>query len=398
MAESAQTTADTAPAQAQAQAQARAAAPSASPIQVFPLPMYTTVPNEGSTFGVMPVFMALRGDQGIKWILAPSMSWNTSAGVTGTFRYYRYYGPLVSWRFITGASTNINRLAWFQYDDDRREVGHVTKNVILKVRRNIFYRFWGLGPNTVPAGESSYTRLTGVGAVRWGWNLFPNFNVGVFGEFRADQPELHAISGLPPTQVEYPDAPGIDGAMIMRQGLSIRYDTRVGGDYAVNGLLTELAGSVAEGLSGVGFFGQLTWQTRLLVQELSWLQLGARAYWTRLFSNDEIPFYYQASLGGELLLRGFPEDRFIDKGAWEVETEQRIRLLETHLFGVVTDWRIDPFVSAGQVYGTEPPWSHVRYSVGIGIRAWVQPNVLGRIDVAYGGEGARAYVVLGYPY
>jgi len=28
----------------------------------------------------------------------------------------------------------------------------------------------------------------------------------------------------------------------------------------------------------------------------------------------------------------------------------------------------------------------------------VKPNVLGRVDVAYAGEGLNAYVVLGYPY
>jgi hypothetical protein len=69
------------------------------------------------------------------------------------------------------------------------------------------------------------------------------------------------------------------------------------------------------------------------------------------------------------------------------------------MFGVDTDWRVDPFFAVGQVFGD---WStiasHVRYSVGIGLRAWVHPNLLGRVDLAYAGEGIRAYIVLGYPY
>ena len=32
------------------------------------------------------------------------------------------------------------------------------------------------------------------------------------------------------------------------------------------------------------------------------------------------------------------------------------------------DWRIDPFISAGQVYGEgAPPWSHVRVAGGAGL-------------------------------
>ena len=111
-----------------------------------------------------------------------------------------------------------------------------------------------------------------------------------------------------------------------------------------------------------------------------------------------MPFYDQASLGGEVLFRGFQEDRFIDMGAWEVEAEQRFKLFQTHIFGVVADWRIDPFVAAGQVYGQTAPWEHVRVAGGAGLRMLIHPDILGRVDLAYGGEGLRAYVVLGYPY
>ena len=111
-----------------------------------------------------------------------------------------------------------------------------------------------------------------------------------------------------------------------------------------------------------------------------------------------MPFYDQASLGGEVLFRGFQEDRFIDMGAWEIEAEQRLKLFQTHIFGVVADWRIDPFISAGQVYGRTLA---LVARAGRGRRRprmWIHPDILGRVDLAYGGEGLRAYVVLGYPY
>jgi len=368
--------------------------------RLFPLPMYTTVPNEGSTYGAMPVWMHTPdGQEKIDSIYAPSLSWNKYAGVTGTFRYYRYFHELGTWFFVASGSTEINRSLWFQYDDDRRDVGTTTKNFLVRVRRNLFYRYFGLGPDTTPEGETSHTRLFGVASARYGWNVIRNVNIAAFAEIRGNKLEFHTIGDLPATQFVYPDAPGLDGAALLRQGLALRYDTREHGDYTATGFASDLSGSLAEGLVGAGIFAEIIWDSRVLLQETTWLQGAARAYWRQLINGSRpIPFYDQASLGGELLMRGFPTDRFIDTGAWEVEMEQRIRLFQTHIFGVEADWRIDPFVAVGQVYGTDSPFSHVRVATGAGLRMWVKPNVLGRVDLAYAGEGFKAYVVLDYPY
>lgn len=375
------------------------ARPARAKTRIFPLPMYTTVPNEGNTFGFMPVFLRTAGEEaGIQAITAPSLSWNRSAGITGTYRYFRYLNPVRAWRFLISGSTNINRSIWFQYDDDRRDEGTSTVNVLVRVRRNLFYRYFGLGPDSSRDAESSHTRLASVVVGRWGRNLTRDWNLGAFLEFRGDRPERHTIGDLPATQDLHPDAPGLSGAALVRQGASLRYDTREGGDYAVQGVVSELTASIAEGIVGAGVYGQVTWHTRALLREASFLQLAGRVYWTQLLGGSEVPFYDQATLGGELLLRGFPEDRFIDRGAWTVELEQRVRVVESRLFGVLSHWRIDPFVAAGQVYGEQAPWSHVRLAAGAGLRVWVSPNVLGRIDLAYAGEGIRAYVVLGYPF
>jgi len=378
---------------------AATADPAAAKTRFFPLPMYTTVPNEGSTYGAMPVFMVADDDDPdkVKSITAPSVSWNSSAGVTGTYRYYRYFELFRSWHLLLSASTTINRSLWFTYDDARRTPRALTLNILVRVRRNLFYRYWGLGPNTTPEGESSYTRLFAIASARVGWNLTSNLNLGAYGEARGDRPERHALEGLPATQDLYPDAPGLDGSALVRAGLTVRYDTRLQGDYAPAGFAAELSGDVGHGITGVGWIGQFTGTARVLVPEFSFLQGAARFYWMQVVGND-VPFYDRASLGGEVLFRGFPENRFIDMGAWEVEVEQRVKLFQTHFFGVVADWRIDPFVAAGQVYGQTAPWEHVRVGAGAGLRMFIHPDILGRVDLAYAGEGLRAYVVLGYPY
>ena len=139
-------------------------------------------------------------------------------------------------------------------------------------------------------------------------------------------------------------------------------------------------------------------QIRVLVPETEWLSAAARFDW-RAVTSSEAPFYAQSSLGGAYLLRGFTEDRFIDRNSWTLEMEQRTRLFQTHIYGVTADWRIDPFVAVGQVYrALDQVFSYPRVAVGAGFRAWVHPNVVGRIDVANGGEGWKVYVEIGYPY
>jgi hypothetical protein len=366
-----------------------------------PLPMYSTVPNEGSTYGLMPVWMGVSSTEDVRWILAPSASWNKAAGVNVTFRYYRFPRAGRSWSVIAAASTRVNRTLWGEYTDLPTERWRPTVELIGQIRRNIFYRYFGLGPDSLEAGESSYTRLTENLSGRLGVNLPAHLNGGLRLTVRKDRPLQHAIFGLPPLEDAHPDAPGLSGAALASAAASLRYDTREGGDYAENGVGIELAGTYASGLRGFDQFWRLTGEVKALRMETSFLQGAGRVYWTDQTGGQgrAIPFYYQSSLGGELLLRGFPEDRFIDRGAWTAELEQRFRILQTHIFHVTTDWRIDPFVAVGQVY---PRWkemfSRPRLVGGIGLRAWVRPNVLGRVDVAYGSEGLRAYVVLGYPY
>src|SRR5205823_5311971 len=116
-------------------------------------------------------------------------------------------------------------------------------------------------------------------------------------------------------------------------------------------------------------------QARAIVPEFAWLSGAARLSWSAV-TADGVPFYQQSQLGGAFLLRGFTEGRFTDRQAWTVELEQRIRVFQTHAFGVVADWRLDPFITAGQVFGDfDQVLSNPQVAAGVGLRAFVHPNV-----------------------
>jgi hypothetical protein len=341
--------------------------------------------------------MRVNADGDTTGILAPSLSWNKVVKITGTFRGYRYFTETRSLTLIASFSTHVNRSVTAQYLENTRLAKVFTTNAIIQAKQNIFYRFFGLGPHTHEDDESSYTRRFVRGYVRQGFNLWEGVNVAFVLEVRADGSRRQGVPNLPLAQDRYGATVSFAPAVIAAQGLSLSYDSRPHLDYSLSGFASELTATANEGIEGTDSFARVIWHTRGLWNQTSWLLGAARLYMEHVFGSD-VSFYEQPALGGEWFMRGFTENRFIDRGAWTVDIEERIRLFRMHLFGVVSDWRIDPFVTVGQVYDrAQDAFQRVQAAVGLGFRAWVHPNILGRVDAAWGGEGLKFYVVLGYP-
>ena len=368
-------------------------------LRVIPLPVYATLPNEGDTFGVMPVFLRVCDPEGTtRTILAPGLTFNDVIRWTTTLRIFHYPTETETLNFIASVSTRINSNVLLQWMRAPRERGATTYDVELRWARSVFYRFFGIGPDTDAGDETSYTRVRAHGSARLGVNLGHGWNAGLTLLVHHDGVQDIGIPGLPLSRPTHPTVPGMGGSTIVGEAFGIRYDSRPLGEFSERGLFAGIAGGPVQGLEGSPDFIRASLQLRALVPELTWLSGAARFDWS-FVSNPDAPFYDQSTLGGAFLMRGFTEDRFIDQNAWTVEVDQRIRVLETHIYGVTADWRIDPFIAAGQVYrGFPHAFSNPRLTGGVGFRAFVHPNVLGRVDVASGGEGIKVYVEIGYPY
>ena len=365
----------------------------------FPVPVWSTSPNEGNTWGVMPVFMHVcPTDQRTMWILAPSVTWNSVIHYTGTVRLYDYVDPDTTFTLVGSASTriNYNLLAMWQRlptaDDEQ------TDEAMVRIERTAFTRFYGLGLDTPSSAETTYTSARALASERHGLNLGNHVNLGFTVGVQHNEIEDRGVPGLRLAPEVFPRTPGMKGSTVLWQGLDLRYDDRVGGDFTERGVRLEAFGDVVEGVSDSPNFLRGGAQARGVLPELAWLSGAARAEWNAV-STSNAPFYLQSQLGGSFLLRGYDEGRFIDRQSWTVEVEQRIRLAQLHMFGVVADLRLDPFVTAGQVFNSvDDAVSHPQTAVGVGLRAFVHPSTVGRIDIATGSEGVKVYVEIGYPY
>src|SRR5216684_1767582 len=80
--------------------------------RIVPLPVYAALPNEGDTFGVMPVFLRVcDANQRTDSIIAPSVTWNDVIHATGTFRGGRAR-PRPRSSYAGSAASSIASSAW----------------------------------------------------------------------------------------------------------------------------------------------------------------------------------------------------------------------------------------------------------------------------------------------
>ena len=116
--------------------------------------------------------------------------------------------------------------------------------------------------------------------------------------------------------------------------------------------------------------------------------------------GTDVPFFEQSSLGGQNNLRGFGQDRYIDKHLIAFSVEERIHLIRTKLAGVTADFEIAPFLDTGQVFNSynDLSFKDYRMTPGLGFRGIVRPNVVGRVDYGYSREGGAIFAGLDFPY
>jgi outer membrane protein assembly factor BamA len=109
------------------------------------------------------------------------------------------------------------------------------------------------------------------------------------------------------------------------------------------------------------------------------------------YSDDSpvAPFYLRSSLGGESVLRGYKERRFIDNdmALWTIEYRWPIwRMIDAFLF-----------YEKGRVFDSiskDFTFKNWEYSTGFGFRAWQQSGALVALQTAFSKEVTRFYLIV----
>lgn len=377
------------------------AVPARAGISIVPLPEILTDPNEGNTYGFLPVLLLLDRNGRLEHIVADDVRYNK---ITGWFPAFRLFGyPTVDQRyFVTLRKSE-------KIDEDY--IGEYQRNGVLDgstdVLFNITYfrdsrlRFFGFGNDTGDDTETNYTQRKFATRLRIGYRPIENFEVA--WQTRIEQVSIRrgGVMDLPFTGETFATTPGLEGSTVNGQTFSVAYDDRDSPTITSHGTLGAAHVEIIDrSLGSSESFIKYGFELRRFIPFHDRFILAIHSVLDYLTAAGDVPFYERSSIGGVKSLRGFGDDRFVDSNRFFSSVELRTRAFRRQLFDVMTEFEVAPFVDAGEVFSSTwtVPLDSLHFVGGVGFRGVVRPQVVGFVDIGVGSDGPAVFTGLDYPF
>lgn len=375
------------------------------PVKVvtIPLPVIASSPNEGVTYGALSAFLLHNSKDEVSTLLAPQINKNQNFGITTTLYGSFFPLPERNWEINLSKSTKVNEDFEFKIRDNTFLNKKLELNAFIFRFVDGSARFFGFQSNSQSSNESNYAdEETGFNFVV-GYYLTDHLQID-FGERYKDVGiGRGAVTRLPfiGDKFNSSQVPGINGFTTHAQKISLVYSTLDSRDMPTRGYYGKA--SIEQSLKELGSSAEYR---HYEAEVKGFFPLAENRYISvaRLVYNQTlgsaVPFLERSILGGETTLRGYGRNRFIDSSYFLCNLEERIRLFRWAIFNVNTDWEIAPFVDLGAVMESldKAKAKDFQFNPGIGFRAVVRPNIVGRVDIGFGDEGPSLFVGLGYPF
>lgn len=371
----------------------------------FPIPIFETRPDEGQSYGLMPVMLlSEKESKAISIILAAIGQYNSTVKWSGASIAYWFPNPTTnpdeSFEFYFEYGQKFYRELSLRYNNPRFLDDYYLESKFLWLKTP-FTRFYGFGANTQESGQSNYVSRDFSFDTTFGRYLTHDFRISLREYFLTTDLLNRAFPNVDDTLTRFGAQPGVVDSTNLVHSLLFTYDNRPNGNNSKKGTYiegtyffshkalgsdTNFQGFSFEGIQLVPLFNERTITAlRVFVQDMY---------------GSGIPFYLQSRLGGQNEMRSFIPNRFTDTGKILFTWEQRIKVLGMTVFGVPVEFYADPYVEVGRVFNhlNHLGFDNVQPVVGLGLRAFVPPNVVARVDTSLGTEGYAVYTVLGYAF
>ena len=370
-------------------------------LSVVPLPEILTDPNEGNTYGFLPVLLLLDRNGRLENIIADDVRYNR---ITGWFPAFRLFGyPTVDQRYYVTIrkSEKIDQDYIGEYEQDGMFDGSTDVLVNLTYFRDSRLRFFGFGNESPSSQESNYTQNKFAARLRVGYRLLTHLELAWQGRVEKVSISGGGVEELPFAGERFPGTKGLEGSTINGQGFAVAYDDRDSQTITTNGTLGAVHVEVVDRtLGSTESFVKYGFEFRRFVPFHDRFVLAIHGVLDYLSGERQTPFYERSSIGGVKSLRGFGTDRFVDAHRFFSTVELRTLAFRRELFDVMTELEVAPFMDAGQVFSKlrTIPVDHLHYVGGVGFRGVVRPQVVGFVDVGYGSDGPAVFTGLDYPF
>jgi hypothetical protein len=366
-----------------------------------PLPAIGFTRNEEYWIGGLVTTLKTNREGELEDIFAPQFLYNPIVGAQGTLNYYGYRSNTVQYRAVASYSERVAKYFDFAYRNFGFGGGRYIFSAQVSWFKNPFARFFGFG-NTAPLyNETNYTSREGIAKVTIGINLGPAASLTLTERYRDVRVEDGIISSLPSTKDRFPSVTGIEGAHIFGHQLTFLYDTRDDLLTPVRGTYVNLSAELAQNVKqrGPNRWGFFNVDARHLIPHDSDSKVFVARVLFQTVAGARVPFYERPTLGGDNTLRAFGLQRYIDDQAILVNFEERMTVLKRRVFNNDLEFQVAPSIDIGRVSSDlEERSSRFQVNPGVGFRVLARPNVVGRLDVAYGRDGSNAFVGLDYPF
>jgi outer membrane protein assembly factor BamA len=375
------------------------------PVKVvtIPLPVIASSPNEGIIYGALTAFLLHNKMDEVSTLVAPQINFNKNFGTTLSLFGAFYPSPDRNWEFNLSRSTKVNEDYEIKFRDRTLLDKKLEMNAFVFAYTDGSARFFGFQSDSAKENETNYGDREIGFTFSAGYEIFDHLQL-VFGErFKDVTIKRGAVTSVPFIRDRFTagQVPGIDGFTAHAQKLSLVYNTLDSRDMATRGLYAKAAieGS-AKALGSSDDYRHYEAEVKgyFPLDNSRYITVARLAYNQTMGSG--VPFLERSVLGGETTLRGYGRYRFIDSSFFLCNLEERIRLFRWAVFNVNTDWEAAPFIDLGAVMASLDKASsrNFEFNPGIGFRAVVRPNIVGRVDIGVGKDGPQVFVGLGYPF
>lgn len=374
-------------------------------IDFFPVPVFETSPEEGESYGLLPVVLfSDKETKSIQTILAALLQYNSIIKFSGAGIFHYFPQPKdnpdeVFELYVEFAQRFYRETTLHYFNPHFFEKLYLDADFVWL--QTPFRRFYGYGANSVESGESNYVSRNFYSNLTLGYYFLPTLRLNFREQFTTTDLRSRAITDVSDTLTRYGTLPGIFDATHFIHYFSLTFDSRPEGQNSSNGFFVE--GNYFFSHKSLGSdttFQGYSFEAISLIPLFQKKTITALRFFFQDMYGSGIPFYLQSHLGGENELRSFIRYRFRDTGKIIFTWEQRIAVLNKELFGVPFTISVDPFFEVGRVFNhiNNLGFQDIQPVGGIGIRGIVKPNVVARVDVSVGTEGYNIYTMLNYPF
>jgi Omp85 superfamily domain len=375
----------------------------------IPVPLISTDPNSGSTFGLIPTRVQTDANHDVTRIIAPDILVNENFGLGVHGRVFAYLSADEQWSVVAGIKERVEREFDFEYQRGRLREERWSISYSLIFDRDGTPRYFGTGNETPQSSQTNYTNQQGFGRVQVGLNLTHAWQLQYTLQLQTVNVQPGTLQDVPSIQTLFPTVYGLGTNNEVLNRFAVIYDTRDDQSIPSRGVQWVVygGGAARNGLLNTSSYGEYGVDGRFFWPVALDTELAVHTSLRYLPGNGEVPFWAlsnigggESQIGGEQPLRGYGTGRFYDRNSFSTSIELRHKVFTFDAVSTKLDIEIAPFVDLGTVFArtSTVPVDEVHQVYGVGFRGIARPFVVGYVDIGHGSDGLAVFTGLNYPF